>query len=391
MKGIYVAGDNIITSLGFNTDENLLSVGNNITGLKINSDRSLTPSPVPLSVVDTDRLTNEFTAWLSVHHPGKVPSAFTRMEQMFILSIRDAVDRSGMNFRDKKTLLVISSTKGNINLLDEKNAGLFGKDRLLLWKMAEIIGNSMGFANKPMIVSNACISGALAIGLSGRLIESGLYDHVVVSGGDILTEFVISGFISFLALSPEPCRPYDISRNGLSLGEGCGTIILTSDPSIVKGKKISLTGASSANDANHISGPSRTGEELSLAIRNALTDSGTESKSVDFISAHGTATVFNDDMEAKALNIAGLQEVPVNSFKGYIGHTLGGAGVIESILAVHSLADNQLFRSAGFTEPGLPEPLNVIKEHRKAELHTVLKIASGFGGCNAAIVFSKEQ
>lgn len=391
MNGVYTGADNIITSLGFTTSENLTSIRNSLIGLKNHPDKFFTTTPVPLSAVDTSRLEKSFLGWLAIHHPDQNPDAFTRIEKIFILSIQDALDQSGIDIQNEKSLLVLSTTKGNINLLDEKFSGLFDRERLYLWKMADIIGETLGFKNRPKVISNACISGALAIGLAGRLINAGRYDNVVVTGGDILSEFVISGFISFLALSPEPCRPFDISRNGLSLGEGCGTMILTSNPGSVKGKRISLTGASSANDANHISGPSRTGEELALAIRNALRDSGLDFHSIDYISTHGTATVFNDDMEAKALNLSVLQDVPVNSFKGYFGHTLGGAGVIESILAVHSLSEDMLFRSAGFNEPGLPEPLNVIRDHNSAALSNILKIASGFGGCNAALVFSKEK
>jgi 3-oxoacyl-[acyl-carrier-protein] synthase-1 len=220
------------------------------------------------------------------------------------------------------------------------------------------------------------------------MIDAGLYEHVVVAGGDILSEFVISGFLSFQALSPEPCRPFDIARNGLSLGEGCGTVILSS--SLKTNTAIKVSGSAITNDANHISGPSRTGEELALSIGNALKEAGLKPGDLSFISAHGTATLYNDEMESKALEIAGLVNTPVNSFKGYWGHTLGAAGVIESIATIHSMENNRLFRSAGFNEPGIPVPLNVIRKNTDVPVQNSLKIASGFGGCNAAIVFCKK-
>jgi 3-oxoacyl-[acyl-carrier-protein] synthase-1 len=217
-----------------------------------------------------------------------------------------------------------------------------------------------------------------------------MYDNAVVTGGDILTEFVISGFNSFQALSPDPCKPYDLHRNGLSLGEACGTIVLTTDPAKSDKQKITVKGMSTTNDANHISGPSRTGEELAMAIRNAIKEADIQPSLIGYISAHGTATPFNDEMESKAFSLAGLQDVPLNSYKGYWGHTLGTAGVIESIAGIHSMKNDILFKSAGFTESGVPERINVIGENKKISFDHMLKTASGFGGCNAAIIFGKE-
>jgi 3-oxoacyl-[acyl-carrier-protein] synthase-1 len=253
--------------------------------------------------------------------------------------------------------------------------------------MSGLIGAFFGFVNQPLVISNACISGVLALSTAARMIDAGLFDHIVVSGGDLLSEFIISGFLSFQALSPEPCKPFDIARNGLSLGEGCGTLILSSE--LKKSIPVVVSGSASTNDAHHISGPSRTGEELAMAIGKALQEAGISPGEVSFISAHGTATPYNDEMESQALGIAGLQHTPVNSFKGYWGHTLGAAGVIESIATLRSMESNYLFQSAGFSETGVSVPLNVIRENICTPVQNSLKIASGFGGCNAAIVFRK--
>jgi 3-oxoacyl-[acyl-carrier-protein] synthase-1 len=312
---------------------------------------------------------------------------FTRLEKMFIVSIHDALTETMQDVSGSNSLLVISSTKGNIDLMEEGKKNFCDPSRIFLWKMAGTIASFLGFVNPPMVISNACISGVLAISTAARMIDAGLYDHIVVAGGDQLSEFVISGFLSFQALSPEPCRPFDIARNGLSLGEGCGTLILTSKPE--NSGQVKVSGSATTNDANHISGPSRTGEELAMAIGNALKEAEMNPSEVNFVSAHGTATLYNDEMESKALETAGLQHTPVNSFKGYWGHTLGAAGVIESIATLQSMEKNCLFRSAGFNEAGLTLPLNVIRENIYQPVQNCLKIASGFGGCNAAIVFRK--
>ena len=387
MNPVYVCADNMITSLGFTTREVIRNLESGKTGFSMVRDRNLTPSPVPLSLVSIASLDSIFGEILAIYHPEPDTSMFTRLEKMFIVSIHDAIRHSGPEIKSKRSILIFSSTKGNIDLLEESRKGFPDPDRIYLWKMADFIGTFFGFENRPMVISNACISGVLALSMATRMIEAGHYDHIVVTGGDILSEFVISGFLSFQALSPEPCKPFDIARNGLSLGEGCGTVLLSSESQ--SPAAITIAGSSVSNDANHISGPSRTGEELAMAIVRSMKEANLEPKDISFISAHGTATVYNDDMESKALGIAGLQCTPVNSFKGYWGHTLGAAGIVESVATLNSMRENRLFRSAGFNEPGLPVPLNVIREHKTQPVSNCLKIASGFGGCNAAIVFQK--
>jgi 3-oxoacyl-[acyl-carrier-protein] synthase-1 len=142
----------------------------------------------------------------------------------------------------------------------------------------------------------------------------------------------------------------------------------------------------SSNDANHISGPSRTGEGLYIAITRTLQHNPLP---VDHVSAHGTATPYNDEMESVALARAGLLDVPVNSMKGYWGHTLGAAGVIESVAAAWSLKNHILIGTMGFQENGVSEPVRVIENTEAAAIGSCLKMASGFGGCNAALMFYK--
>jgi 3-oxoacyl-[acyl-carrier-protein] synthase-1 len=390
MKKVFVAGDNMITSLGFTTNENTINLKDNIIGLKILDDHNLTPVPVPLSLIDPLALEYHFIKVLKDTSSDLSPEGFTKLEKMFLVSIHDAIKNIMMDLKGKKSLLILSTTKGNIELLEKENKKHFDPKRLYLWEMAEVIRKAMGFFNPPLIVSNACVSGVLGIGVGYRYLKSGNYDHAVVCGGDILSQFVISGFQSFQSLSPEPCRPYDISRNGLSLGEACGTIVLTSDSAAVEGQRVIIEGTSTSNDANHISGPSRTGEELALAIRSSLKEAHLQPSDIGYISAHGTATPFNDEMEAKAFSIAGLKHVPLNSFKGYWGHTLGAAGVIESVAAIHSMKKDILFKSAGYSNPGVPEDINVITKNKKNIFDHLVKTASGFGGCNASIIFGKS-
>jgi 3-oxoacyl-[acyl-carrier-protein] synthase-1 len=235
-----------------------------------------------------------------------------------------------------------------------------------------------------VLISNACISGLTALITGKRLIESGRFKNVVVAGADLVTRFVYSGFNAFHAISNEACKPYDADRKGVTLGEAAATIILSS-----KGRgAIRLSGNGGSNDANHISGPSRTGAELSMAMKRAITAAGLETRHIDYISAHGTATLYNDEMEAKAINLTNLQDTPVNSLKGYFGHTLGAAGILESVIAIQSMKTGILLPTLGFTKPGVPEKIAVLSSMVKKPVKHCLKTASGFGGCNAAIILS---
>jgi len=389
MKEVFLTGDNIISSLGFSTAENFSALKNGVIGIRHSSDGSLSPAQVPLSLVDPVKLEEAFAGMLCELGKEVSTGYFTRLEKMLILSVYLATRDLPIDLKSPGLLFILSTTKGNIHLLEEKYRLIHDHKRLFLWELAKVVRTFFGFVQTPLIVSNACISGVVAIMMGARYIRSGACTHAVIAGGDILSEFVISGFQSFQSLSPEPCKPYDIARNGLSLGEAAGTVFLTGlRPETTP--VIHVLEGSVTNDANHISGPSRTGEELGMAMQIAMDASGLRPGDIDLISAHGTATPFNDEMESKAITVAGLNHVPVNSLKGYWGHTLGAAGVIESAASVRSLAENTLIASAGFTTPGVPEPITVIKESVPFPLHTCLKTASGFGGCNAALIFRKE-
>lgn len=379
---VYLVSDNVITNLGFTAAENLNQIASGHTGIQLWEEERIFPEPFYASLINNDALSERFSLIGN-------PDQYTRFEQLVICSVQDALSHTNMDVKDSRILFILSTTKGNVELLQRKERHFQeGFDRTYLWQSGEIIKSFFGFSNDTLVVSNACISGLVAIITGSRMIRSQLYDHVIVTGADVISEFIYSGFNSFKSLSQGPCRPFDRSRDGLSLGEGAGTVILTSDPILKsKGEPVRVGMGFSSNDANHISGPSRTGEGLYIAIERALQH--VDKKSIDYISAHGTATPYNDEMEAIAITRAGLQNVPVNSLKGYWGHTLGAAGVIESVAVVYSIQNNILINTKGFHQPGVSHPINVIDSTRDAHVNNCLKITSGFGGCNAALMFYK--
>jgi 3-oxoacyl-[acyl-carrier-protein] synthase-1 len=381
MKEVFAGAENIISSLGFTCEENICAILEGRPGIAPDVKHEYSPESLPLALVERQRF-GELS--------GGLNRKYTRLEKMFILSVKDSLARCGVDASAPDTLFLITTTKGNIELLDPAQKAAYGKDNIYLHGMAAKITRFFGNPNQAVVVSNACVSGVLGLIYGQRLISSGRYRNIIVSGGDLLSEFIVSGFLSFQSLSPDACRPFDRSRNGLSLGEGCGTIVLSEDPGIfAEGEPVRLAGGAGSNDANHISGPSRTGEGLYLAIRHALRISGMDAKAIDSISAHGTATLYNDEMESKAFCAAGMENIPLNSYKGYIGHTLGAAGVIEAAICLQSMKRNLLFRSLGYHDHGVTGNIQVIRQTQEMPVNTCLKTGSGFGGSNAALIFQK--
>lgn len=375
---VFTSYNNIISPLGFTTAGNYKAIRAGSTGVK----KTLLPfSKEPFCVAQI--ADTELEARLSEISEA---SAHTRLEALSILSIQDVLDQSNVDPADKRTLLIYSTTKGNVDLLEDRYRSVDPK-RAYLPAMAKHLQSYFKFTNTPMVVSNACISGLLAIIIAKRLITQGLYDNVIVCGGDILSEFTISGFKSFNAMSAEPCRPFDAARTGINLGEAVSTLLVTNQKTLAAPYQTEIVSGASANDANHISGPSRTGEGLYQALQHTL--KAQSIAEVGFISAHGTATPFNDEMESIAFERAGLSAIPLNSLKGYYGHTLGAAGVLETVLSLEAMKQQELIRSEGYSEKGVSGKVIVIEKHQPKSFSAFIKTASGFGGCNAAALFRK--
>lgn len=372
VKTVWICADNIISPLGKTSEENFQSVQSGKSGVtptEINGSEK----PYSLGKIKYSLLNDK-------------PSV-SFFDELCIESITDALRHVQLDVKSERVIIILSTTKGNIELLRSEGRQ---SDALPLYQSAKAIAKHFKNPNIPIVVSNACISGVMALQTAAYLLESDQYDHAVVVGADVLSHFVVSGFQSLYALSPEICKPFDKERKGINLGEAAATIILSTSPESLGAKKeIAIRGGGLTNDANHISGPSRTGEELGKAIQQALLQSNLSAKEVDYISSHGTATIYNDEMEAKAIHLAGLSHVPMNSLKGYFGHTLGAAGIVESVISIKSMQHNTLIASFGFIESGVSQPINIIQQTQPSIINTVVKTASGFGGCNAAIVFQK--
>lgn len=377
----YLSHNTIVSSYGLDSASAIEGISHEVSGLQLIEDPTILPQAFYSSRIPREALETEYS--------GLRPQEnHTRLEKMFLVSLTKVISASDLALNDRVGL-IISTTKGNIDVLEKGNS--FPEERAYLNVLGEKIRRHFGFDNEAIVLSNACVSGVLALAVAKRYIAEGRFDHVFVVGGDLVTQFILSGFNAFQALSDVPCRPYCKTRSGINIGEVAASVLVTKDEHRLIGESVRLLGEASCNDANHISGPSRTGEGLHRSVTKALEQAQLAPEEIDYISAHGTATLFNDEMEAIAFNRSGLQETPLNSLKGYFGHTLGASGLLETIIGMHSLDTNTLFASKGFQELGVSQPLNIIAHTTEKPLKTFLKTASGFGGCNTAAIFQKVE
>jgi len=439
-----IIGTNIISSLGFTTEENFNAVKQGISGIRhYKAGVFNLPEPFMASLIDKEKLNDEFarhccgteSSSADPQSPKTRDSDFRRnddytsLEKASILSVYTANQEAQIDLSSARTIFILSTTKGNIELMNNEQLIMNNEEKnhyslftihysLYLWHSAELIAKFFKNPNTPVVVSNACISGAAAQIVAQRELEAENYDYAVVVGVDFLSKFIISGFQSFKALSPTLCQPFDKNRCGLNLGEAAGTMIMEKgERRREKGelkrknsKVVRLVAGAVRNDATHISAPSRTGEGSFRALSSILNTQIPNLKShLAFINAHGTATPYNDAMEMNAIVRAGLKDIPVNALKSYFGHTLGAAGVVETIISMRALNEGLVLKTLGFEEneqltinnEQSPPPagdlgggkqltLNVCKENMKTDKKCFIKMMSGFGGVNAALLYAKD-
>ena len=369
---------NIISPLGMTTAENYAAVKAGRSELKRHDGLWQLPEPFTASLMDRE-VVNETAAQM------QIDDRYTFFEKMIILSAAKALEQTDLDPTSNRVLFILSTTKGNVFLLDKREKG-FPAERVLLSQAAQQMTDFFHNPNTPIVVSNACISGVCAQIQAMRELESGRFDYVVTVGADVQSAFIVSGFQSFKALSVDPCKPFDANRTGLNLGDAAATIIYTRKDKVTDDDWVACRGAI-RNDANHISGPSRTGEGSFRALKVALGEVSPDK--IAFVNAHGTATLYNDEMESFAIERAGLSNVPVNGLKGYFGHTMGAAGILETILSMQAIDDHNILATRGYETMGVTHPLVLSNQNQPTDKRAFIKLLSGFGGCNAALLMAK--
>ena len=254
-----------------------------------------------------------------------------------------------------------------------------------LFSVTDFVRRSLGLEGPAMTISTACSSSAKVFASAWRYIEAGVADAAVVGGVDSLCLTTLHGFTSLQLVSDEPCRPFDAARKGMSIGEAAGYALLERDA--VRFAEIAV-GYGESSDAHHMSTPHPEGEGALAAMRQALERAGLEPAAIDYVNAHGTATPANDRAEDRALSRLFGNTVPVSSTKGWTGHTLGAAGIVEAIVCFlaleHGLIPGTLNSSA--LEPGLES--QIVLQNRSARVRRALTNSFGFGGSNCSLVFA---
>ncbi len=359
MKKVICMGDSILSPLGETVTENFEAVLRGESALQLHAGTFGVKEPFVGSLMGRSR-------WQV--------SGLSFFDSIVVEAARRAVEAAGIDPASPRTAFVLSSIKGNIEHIGTQDVTLAASAR----KLVDAFGNP----NPPVVVSNACISGLAALLQGRRMLLGGGLDHVVVVGAEVQSRFIVTGFQSLKALSEAPCKPFDAHRDGLNLGEAAAAVVLGFGDAGWE-----LVDGAVRNDANHISGPSRTGEGSYKALRYVLRHITPEE--LAFVNVHGTSTLYNDEMESIAIDRAGLIGVPVNALKGYFGHTMGAAGILESILSMRAVDAGIVLPTRGFTELGVSRPVKVSAEAGVTDRKAFVKLLSGFGGVNGALLFRK--
>ncbi|MBI3370089.1 MAG: beta-ketoacyl-[acyl-carrier-protein] synthase family protein [Burkholderiales bacterium] len=256
------------------------------------------------------------------------------------------------------------------------------------FSVAGYVRAALGLRGPAFVVSTACSSSAKVFASAARMIDLGLIDAAVVGGVDSLCMTTLYGFKSLELLSPEPCRPWDAARNGLSLGEGAAFALLERDAAEPKAW---LLGCGESSDGHHMSSPHPDGAGAAMAMRAALDSAGLGASAVDYLNLHGTGTPSNDAAEDIAVCAVFGQALPCSSTKGATGHALGAAGGVEAAIAMLALQHGLM--PAGLNSPR-PDPMlqaNYLREPRAQALKVVGSNGFGFGGTNVCLLFGAVE
>ena len=323
-----------------------------------------------------------------------IPDLKKISNKSLVMQMLEPLFQKKSSFIPADALLILATTTGEIDFLEEhvlNGTSDYAYSRLdyLLKK----VRNISGVKDAGIVISAACSSSSAAIAQAAEKIVNAEHDCVLVVACDCVSEFVYSGFSTINALDKDQSRPFDKNRSGLSLGEAAGYVLLMSAERAARENRpivSEVSGWGLSNDANHITGPSRDGEGLRLAIDKALKKAGVTPEEVGCIAAHGTGTIYNDSMELKAFNTVFRKRVtPLYSIKGGTGHTLGSAGLIEMMVAIRTLKEKVVPATVNMVTADSEAEGWALSEPRSFDSPTTLSTNSGFGGINAALVLNR--
>jgi 3-oxoacyl-[acyl-carrier-protein] synthase II len=399
---VVITGAGIVTALG--------------TGWKANAAgfRAGRTAFRPVGTFDVSRQRVKVAA--EVELPAKLPETRltarqrSRMERagtMLLLAALEAWEQAGWEPQENLPL-VLGTTAGAMELGEsffrqavESPNRLRGQPTRSLHYQAQtqarMVADALGFTGPVTIISNACASGANAIGQAWEMIRAGQCERALTGGYDALSQLVFSGFDSLQALSPTTCRPFDVARDGLALGEGAAIITLETFASARRRSATilgELAGYGASIDVHHLTQPHPQGDAAVVSMTRACESAGLNAADVDYINAHGTGTPLNDSAEAQAIGRwAGSRaaSLPVSSTKASIGHLLGGAGAVEAVVCLMALREQWLPPEVCFERPDPTCSFPIVREPRDGRVRTALSNSFGFGGVNGTLAFKRWE
>lgn len=259
------------------------------------------------------------------------------------------------------------------------------------FSVADFARNALALEGPAVVVSSACSSSAKVFGSARRMMEAGLIDAAVVGGVDSLCLTTLYGFHSLQLVSPSPCRPFDVARDGISIGEAAAFALLERAPTSLDANAVLLLGIGESSDAYHMSSPHPDGRGAQAAMQQALDTAGLRPDDIDYLNLHGTGTPSNDSAEARAVATLLGSRIPSSSTKGATGHTLGAAGALEAVIC--GLALQHDFMPAGLNTTCVDSLLEVsyLLSNRRQKLTRIMSNSFGFGGSNCSLILGRAQ
>ncbi|MCK5310502.1 MAG: hypothetical protein KAJ62_00235 [Desulfobacteraceae bacterium] len=373
MRNVIIAQTSVVTSVGLSLDSTFQSFLNRKSGFK---------------KIDRFKTTNYRSKYAALIKDIETPqdrSSFLNLTDLIIDQLIDI---------PRDSLLLTATAQACVDLFEKNTKKQCSLNKYLIpSNIPKYIAEKLNLKDSGININSACASPTIAIIKGAQMIENKRADSVLIFCADIVSEFVFSGFSALNALSPDPTKPFDINRKGLSLGDG-GAAILLMDEELAKKNSIkfntSIAGGGIASDATHITAPAQDGRGLIIAINNALKTAKITPDQIGAINTHGTGTIYNDSMEINAFkNVFKDLRIPGNSFKGSIGHTLGGAGGIEAAVGTLMLKENILPGTYGFSNPDRGAENLISSENVPFYKDHLLSTNSGFAGTNAALVLKR--
>jgi len=396
-RGVAVTGMGIISSIGNTVGENFQSLIDRKHGIsRIEKIETIHKNSIMVGEIDMSN--EELIDFLNLPDSNN----YSRTALLAEVAVKEAVRNAKIsNINSCRTGLISATSVGGMDMTEKHYYSQFEETKNRKYITSHSAGDSttkianrLGISDFVTTISTACSSSANAIMLGARMIKAGKLDRVIVGGSDCLSKFTINGFKTLMILSESNCKPFDVDRTGLNLGEAAAYLVLESDEMVKKDNKkviAYLSGYANANDAFHQTASSDNGEGATLAMKKALDVANLTAHEIDYINAHGTATDNNDRSESEAiLRVFGKNTPNLSSTKSYTGHTLAAAAAIEAVYSILALQKEVIFPNLNFENPIPETELIPVTELKNQRSNHVLSNSFGFGGNCSTLIFSKS-